>query len=235
MLLLNVYEAVFLERKNRFVGEWLLQWQKVLFHIWDTGRLKELLFEWNRILIQKLEYWKRKYNWRLVWVKWLLWNFILINSLLHSALVREYLSNRKVKFIPEVKVWDSKIDFLINNKIYVEVKGCSLIENINWKWVWMFPDAPTARGLKHLRELISLIKNWIQAEIWFLLTNDVNYFSPNFKTHNEFAELFYEFLKLWWKVRFLAVRLDFHKNIKQANISLLDKKVDILKIDKNYN
>jgi sugar fermentation stimulation protein A len=37
----------------------------------------------------------------------------------------------------------------------------------------MFPDAPTIRGQKHIKELIQLAKQGKKAEIWFLLTNDV--------------------------------------------------------------
>jgi len=226
MKLENIYCAKFLERKNRFVWKWILNNQEVLFHIADTWRLKELLFNQNEILLQKLD-WPRKYKYRLISAKWLQWKFILLNSLLHSKLVREYLVLKNIEFKPEVVYNDSKLDFLVDNKIYVEVKGCSLIQKINNEFVWMFPDAPTKRWQKHLKELINLIKNWKQAQIWFLLTNNVSFFTPNYKTDPVFSNLFYQFVNLWWSVKFLYANLNYKKSI--VDIFLTEKNVALLK------
>jgi len=198
MRLNNIFLVKFIERKNRFVWEGLLNWEKVLFHIWDTGRLQELLFKNNDILVQKMPDDGRKYQYRLVAAKWLQWEFILLNSLLHSALVREYLKENKLNYKAEVQVWESKIDFYIENIWFVEIKGCSLIKNINWEFIWMFPDAPTIRWQKHLKELLELKKQWKQAELWFLLTNNVNKFQANTETDPKFSELFYKFVSMWW-------------------------------------
>ena len=226
MILENVFEVDFLERENRFVWVWLLNNKKIKFHIWDTWRLKELLFKWNKILVQKLSWWNRKYNFRLIWAKGLLWDYILLNSLLHSALIREYLTNKWISFKPEIKVGDSKIDFLIEDNLYVEIKGCSLIKKENWKFIAMFPDAPTTRWQKHLQELIQLTKNWKKAQIWFLLTNNVNIFKLNIETDPKFSKLFYEFLNLWWKVDFLYCKLEYKEN--RVSLVLNKKEVEIL-------
>ena len=226
MQLNNISKAKFLERKNRFVGIWLLDWKEIQFHIWDTGRLQELLFLNNEILIQKMPVDWRKYPFSLISAKGLQWDFILLNSLLHSALIREYLQKQNISYKPEVEVWNSKIDFYIEKQWFVEIKGCSLIKAINWEFVGMFPDAPTTRGQKHLQELINLVKQNKQAQIWFLLTNNVNKFKPNIDTDPLFSKLFYEFLHCGWKVKFLYARLDFQDN--KVNLEVLDKKVDIV-------
>jgi len=226
MLLQNIYPAKFLERKNRFVWKALLDDKEIDFHIWDTGRLKELLFEWNEILLQKLTWWNRKYKFRLIAARWLLWDFILLNSLLHSALVREYLNFKWINFKPEVKigVWWWKM--ILNDEVYVEIKGCSLIKKQDNEFVGMFPDAPTSRWQKHIQELINILKNWKKAEIWFLLTNNVNKFKPNFETDEIFSKLFYEFTNNWWKVKFLYCNLEFSGNKVQLNLE--EKNVEIL-------
>jgi sugar fermentation stimulation protein A len=226
MILDNIFSAKFLSRKNRFVWEWILDDEIIKFHIWDTGRLQEVLFPQNEILLQKMPFDGRKYLFRLISAKWLKWNFILLNSLLHSALIREYLQKQKISYIPEVKVWGSKIDFIIKNEVFVEVKWCSLIKNINGEFVAMFPDAPTIRWQKHIQELINLLKWWKQAQIWFLLTNNVNKFKPNTDTDSVFSNLFYNFLNLGWKVKFLYAKLDYWNN--QVKINIEDKKVKIL-------
>jgi DNA-binding sugar fermentation-stimulating protein len=46
-------------------------------------------------------------------------------------LVREYLKNKNISYQAEVVVGDGKIDFYIENIGFVEVKGCSLIKEIN--------------------------------------------------------------------------------------------------------
>jgi DNA-binding sugar fermentation-stimulating protein len=64
----------------------------------------------------------RKYPFRLIAAKGLQNKFILLNSLLHSALIREYLQKQNISYQPEVIINNSKLDFLIANKIFVEVK-----------------------------------------------------------------------------------------------------------------
>ena len=226
MQLDNIFKAKFLERKNRFVGTWILNGKEIQFHIWDTGRLQELLFPGNNILVQKMPSDGRKYPFRLISAKGLKGYFILLNSLLHSALIREYLQKQNISYQAEVEVWNSKIDFYIENQWFVEIKGCSLIKNINWEFIWMFPDAPTTRWQKHLKELINLIKQGKQAQIWFLLTNNINKFRPNIDTDPIFSELFYEFLGLDWKVKFLYAKLDYYNN--KVNLNLSEQKVKIL-------
>ena len=53
----------------------------------------------------------------------------------------------------------------------------------------MFPDAPTERGLKHLNELSESADDGYEAYVCFVIQmKDVLYFTPNYKTHNEFGE-----------------------------------------------
>ena len=52
-----------------------------------------------------------------------------------------------------------------------------------------FPDAPTERGIKHLKELQKAVLDGYRACVVFLVQmQDVKYFEPNYKTHPEFAE-----------------------------------------------
>ena len=227
MILDNIFEGTFVVRKNRFVWIWRINNQEIQFHIWDTGRLTNLLTKWNDILLQKMPSNGRKYNFRLIASRWLLKNYVLTNSLLHSALVREYLKNKWFEYKPEVKVGSSRLDFLVNEKIYVEIKWCTLFRKVNDDIVGLFPDAPTARGRKHLQELIQLIKSGLNSEIWFLLAQPANKFSPNCEIDKHFAQLFKTFISLGWKVRFFEIKLIYDdRNVelkleKLTNIELL--------------
>ncbi len=89
---------------------------------------------------------------------------------------------------PEYTYGNSRLDFFIETnmkKILMEVKGVTLEEN----GAALFPDAPTERGVKHIKELCRSLKEGYFPVIAFVIQmNDVRYFSPNAKTHKEFAE-----------------------------------------------
>ena len=67
----------------------------------------------------------------------------------------------------------------------MEVKGVTL-ENDG---VVSFPDAPTERGIKHLKELQKAVKEGYRAYVLFVVQmSDVKYFIPNADTHKAFAD-----------------------------------------------
>lgn len=67
---------------------------------------------------------------------------------------------------------------------FVEVKGCTLEEN----GLARFPDAPTQRGVKHLRELIACREEGYGAAVCFVIQMaGMRAFSPNDGTHPAFG------------------------------------------------
>lgn len=55
--------------------------------------------------------------------------------------------------------------------------------------VALFPDAPTERGVKHIKELTELAKKGYKTQILFVIqTENINCFSPNDVTHKEFGD-----------------------------------------------
>ena len=53
----------------------------------------------------------------------------------------------------------------------------------------MFPDAPTLRGIKHINELINCVEKGMGGYILFIVQLEgCRYFTPNVKTHPEFAQ-----------------------------------------------
>ena len=74
---------------------------------------------------------------------------------------------------------NSRIDLLLTSKsaerCYVEVKNCTLVQDR----VSYFPDAVTARGLKHLVELQNMVLQGHRAAIFFLIQRmDADTFLP---------------------------------------------------------
>jgi sugar fermentation stimulation protein A len=113
-------------------------------------------------------------------------NWVGVNTALTNSLVREALEHGVIKDFAkldaikqEVKTSDnSRLDFLLEQqgkKIYMEVKNCSLAENL----IAMFPDAVTARGTKHLRELAALKQQGYMAVVLFCVQRqDAESFKP---------------------------------------------------------
>ena len=66
----------------------------------------------------------------------------------------------------------------------MEVKGCTLEEN----GLALFPDAPTQRGVKHLRELTACRQAGYEAAVCFVIQMaGLTAFSPHDATHPEFG------------------------------------------------
>lgn len=70
---------------------------------------------------------------------------------------------------PEVVFGGSRLDFLLTDakgrKLYVEAKSVTLVEN----GVALFPDAVTARGTRHVEELIRAVEEGHEAAVLFVL------------------------------------------------------------------
>ena len=103
-----------------------------------------------------------------------------------NAAAKEWLQSGaspfgKIDYLkPECKFGNSRFDFYLEKekrKIFLEVKGVTLEDN----GIVLFPDAPTERGVKHVRELIHWVLFVVQME-------RALYFTPNRKTHPQFAD-----------------------------------------------
>jgi sugar fermentation stimulation protein A len=171
--------GTFLSRPNRFVGEITYEGKIESAHIHDPGRLKELLVRGADVLFThsqgKLKFYIKAVKIENEW--------ILIDSALHSKIARKIFD-----FIPdfatvqeirkEVQFGRSRIDFTLDG-VPLEVKGCSLVK----KGLALFPDAPTERGTRHVKEII---KN--NGIILFLILRKAESFAPNRETDPKFAK-----------------------------------------------
>ena len=83
---------------------------------------------------------------------------------------------------------ESRFDFYIEDgerKAFMEVKGVTL----ELDGVCRFPDAPTERGVKHIRELIKCMEDGYEAYILFVIQmSPVKYLEPNDATHKAFGD-----------------------------------------------
>lgn len=90
---------------------------------------------------------------------------------------------------PECKYGNSRVDFYLETaderKIFIEVKGVTLEE----EGVARFPDAPTLRDIKHMKELEQAVQQGYEAYILFVIQmKGIKWFEPNDRTHPEFGD-----------------------------------------------
>ncbi|MEA2070665.1 MAG: DNA/RNA nuclease SfsA [Asgard group archaeon] len=193
----EVKEAIFNKRLNRFTVKLILEdnSKAELAYLHDPGRLKNLLKPKTNLLIRKpLSKKPRKTNWDILAVKERN-QIVAINSSFPNMIFKQALQKKWFEifsefdtFDTEVSIGDSRLDFCLrgadNKDRYLEVKGVTLVEGNTA----MFPDAPTTRGLKHLRELQQLHKaNNHSGIVFIVMRNDPTKFSPNYSIDPEFS------------------------------------------------
>ncbi len=185
----DIYKGIFLERPNRFIAICEIDGKEETCHVKNTGRCRELLVKGATVYLEKSSNPNRKTQFDLIAVEK---NDRLINmdSQIPNFVVAESLNKifRDIIFVKqEYKYGNSRFDVYVETKtekIFVEVKGVTLEDD----GVVRFPDAPTERGVKHLKELQNAVKNGYRACVVFLIQmQDVKYFEPNYETHFEFA------------------------------------------------
>ncbi|MGN1392763.1 MAG: DNA/RNA nuclease SfsA [Succinivibrionaceae bacterium] len=206
----NTIKGIFIKRLNRFIAEVYINGNIENVHVKNTGRCLELLQEKALVCLSDEQknnpLRKTKYDLISVYKPKIGW--INIDSQAPNKIVHEWLkNNNKFDLIKSEYTYNkSRIDFLIKeknsnySKILLEIKGCTLeIDGIGY-----FPDAPTERGTKHLKELTSCIHNGYKAIIGFVIQiNGIKEVRPNIKTDKKFTNAFYNALKAGVKVLFI--------------------------------
>ncbi len=242
----NSLEGIFIERPNRYIVTVSLpDGRKIRAYCPNPGRLIELLIPGRRLILEERGSWQgngkshtglspqsadhrenRKTRYTLV-AAYYGREIVPLYSSRANFLARELIIPALFapyeRLDPEVKLGKSRIDFLLTrrhsgkNEIhYIEVKACTLIE----EEVAMFPDAPTARGRKHLTELSTFparayetgIPNTTEGRphvIFAIMNPSARRFIPNMHTDLEFAR---KMLEVRENVFFHAVTMKTDRN-----------------------
>lgn len=205
----NIKKATFLNRPNRFIAEVDIYGQKEIVHVKNTGRCKELLISGCEVWLTSPGTPDRKTKYDLVAVRKSNGILFNIDSQAPNKVVKEWLLTQDYdRVIPEYTYGDSRIDFYMEKgteRYLMEVKGCTLeIDGIGY-----FPDAPTERGVKHIRELIKAKKAGYHAILAFVIQMDgVNEVRANMETHPEFGEALEDARKAGVEVLFLKCHVE---------------------------
>jgi sugar fermentation stimulation protein A len=178
--------GIFMERLHRF-GAWVkVRGRKEYCHVTNSGRLKELLYPGAKVAL--VDHKKRsrskvprktRYAVRLAYYreKW-----VCIEANIAPKLLMEAWKEGR---IPGLASYDrlraevplnrhTRFDFQAENsktggKAWIEVKCATLVDN---QGVGRFPDAPSERASKHLRELMAQAKRQeTKCFVFFILQN----------------------------------------------------------------
>ncbi len=230
----NIVEGKFLDRPNRFIAHVEIAGKVETVHVKNTGRCKELLLPGVKVYLEKSGNPNRKTAYDLVAVEKAGLGLVNIDSQAPNQVVLEWLrafSFERLK--PEYVFRDSRVDFYMERamelpetfweyrkieestqeniqeniqvqgnirKYLLEVKGCTLERN----GIGYFPDAPTERGVKHLRELTKAVQEGYVAILAFVIAMPkVSVVYPNVETHKAFGEALEEAKQAGVKVLFL--------------------------------
>jgi sugar fermentation stimulation protein A len=189
----KIVEGIFIKRLNRFVAKVLINGVEETVHVKNTGRCKELLIEGVKVYLQESDNVNRKTKYSLISV-YKGDTLINMDSQIPNYVVYEGILNNQIEELKdvdyikkEVTYGNSRFDIYYekgNVKGFIEVKGVTLEVDKKAK----FPDAPTLRGSKHLKELVKGSKEGYTNYIFFLIQMDGVYeFSPNNETDPKFA------------------------------------------------
>lgn len=200
----NIIKAKFIKRINRFIAEVNIGGVTETVHVKNTGRCKELLLTDSTVILEASDNPLRKTKYDLIAVYKKGLGLVNIDSQAPNKAVYEWLLKKDYSYIrQEFTYGKSRIDFYMekeDKKYLLEVKGCTLeIDGTGY-----FPDAPTERGVKHLRELTKAQSEGFHCAVAFVIQMEgINEVLPNIETHAEFGVALEEAKKSGVKVLFL--------------------------------
>ena len=225
----SLIKGKLIKRYKRFFTDVKLGKEIVTAHCPNTGSMKGLLDEGSEVYLLPNNDPKRKLKYGLEIIKSRK-NLVGINTHMANRIVEHGLKNNLVNELknndsvkPEVFFnKETRFDFLLEKKgqkMFVEVKNVTLFRN---KDTAEFPDAPTARGIKHLLTLIDAIKKSYKTYLIFLVQiQNMKYFKIAKDIDSEYFENYLKAKKAG--VNFLAYRC----KVSSKKI-LIDKKIKII-------
>jgi sugar fermentation stimulation protein A len=225
----SLVKGKLIKRYKRFFTDVKLDKEIVTAHCPNTGSMKGLLDEGNEVYLLPNNDPKRKLKYGLEIIKSRK-NLVGVNTHMANRIVEHGLKNNLVNELKNIDIIkpevffnkETRFDFLLEKKgqkMFVEVKNVTLFRN---KDTAEFPDAPTARGIKHLLTLIDAINKSYKTYLIFLVQiQNMKYF----KIAKDIDADYYKNYLLAKKagVNFLAYRCD----ISSKKI-FIDKKLKII-------
>ncbi len=197
--------ACVVQRVNRFVVEVRVKGTTTTAHLPNSGRLEQLIFPGNEVLLLPKSAAHRKTDYDAVLAavprtdcekQW-----SLIDSNIPSLVIAEGMQKGifpefagLTEINREVTVGGSRLDYRLSSSdesetCWIELKSVTLVDGIEAR----FPDAPTERGTRHLLQLCKLAQEgWRCVVIFAVCRPDADRFAPNWEVDEEFSHALWE-------------------------------------------
>ena len=217
MVYQNIVAGRFVDRPNRFIAHVEINGVVETVHVKNTGRCRELLLPGVRVILEVAANPDRKTKYDLIAVYKQGFGLINMDSQAPNKVVAEWLAGQGYDVVkPEYKYGSSRIDFYmekfrlddggqeVSERYLMEVKGCTLeIDGIGY-----FPDAPTERGIKHLKELAGAAGQGYHCIMAYVIQMEgINEVRPNIVTHPAYGKAVEEAIAAGVKVLFLCTEV----------------------------
>ena len=196
----GLVNGTFITRLNRFAALVDVEGEEVMVHVANSGRMREMFVPGFEVKLKPVMGDHRKTKFDLVLVRmeksWASADARLPNSLVAEALERQSLPPFRAypKLRREVTFGESRLDLMLEGELglcYIETKSVTLVVDR----VGLFPDAPTARGAKHMRSLIEAVESGHRAAVVFVVQRgDVQAFATHDAADPDFGQVFRESL-----------------------------------------
>ena len=204
----KIIHATFHSRPNRFIANVYIDDRLEMVHVKNTGRCKELLLPGAEVILEVSDNPARKTKYDLIAVYKENLGLVNIDSQLCNKVAYEWLQTQGYDYIkPEYTYGASRVDFYMERsgeRYLMEVKGCTLEQN----GIGYFPDAPTERGVKHLKELTAAAGSGFHCSVAFVIPMaGVTEVRANMETHPAFGDALETAKKAGVGVVFLPCRV----------------------------
>jgi sugar fermentation stimulation protein A len=186
----------FIRRENRFAATVDIAGSEERVHVPNSGRMRELLTPGAAVLLIAPPTTRgRRTRLDLVAVS-TPGAIVSVDSRVPNRVVAEALAKGSlpgldgyVRVDSEYTWGGSRFDFHLEGpgvEALVEVKGCTLVEDGG---LALFPDAPTSRGARHVRELSQAVETGIRSYLVVIVQReDGRVFAPNDRTDPAFGD-----------------------------------------------
>lgn len=223
----NLYEGIFLERPNRFIANVLIDGEKEKVHVKNTGRCKEILIKGTKVYLEKSNNPNRKTKYSLI-SAYKEDQLINIDSQVPNKVVFDAIKSNRIKELENIKLLKREVTFG-NSRFdlyfekdkesgFIEVKGVTLENN----GLSLFPDAPTERGTKHIREMIKVVESGLKGYIFFLIQiENIKHFTPNTSMDEKFSNALIEANKK-------GVNILAYNSIVKKDFIKINEKIEVL-------
>jgi sugar fermentation stimulation protein A len=180
-------DGTLIKRYQRFLADIeLADGRIVTAHCPNTGSMQSCSEPGRRVYLSVHDNPKRKYpyTWELIEMPA---SLVGINTLTPNRLVKHAVARGRIPELEGYTTVHSEVRFGANSRVdlllrgpedaccYIEIKNCTLVREHTAR----FPDAVTARGLKHLQELARQVGPQTRSVIFFFIQRmDADEFRP---------------------------------------------------------